>query len=131
MATMVTGDGRKLAIKAPFTLPKPVLDGDSALYKNVLPDVDLELTATTLGGWRQVLVVRTAAAAENPAVKKVHLDVLADGLTVSADAGGNLRAVDANGKARFTAPSPVMWDSATQAAPKDPLAGLSPPGHVR
>ncbi|MFF3431867.1 RICIN domain-containing protein [Streptomyces sp. NPDC002602] len=124
MAIMVTGDGKKLAIKAPFTLPKPQLDGDSALYRNVLPDVDLELTATTLGGWRQVLVVRTAQAAANPTVKKLHLDVVADGLTVSADTAGNLRAADANGKTRFTAPDPVMWDSAVRAASEKPPAGL-------
>ncbi|WP_371619899.1 RICIN domain-containing protein [Streptomyces sp. NBC_00454] len=121
MATMATGDGKKLAIKAPFALPKPELNGDSALYKNVLPDVDLELTATTLGGWRQVLVVRTAQAAANPTVKKLHLNVVADGLTVNADAAGNLRAADTDGKARFTAPAPVMWDSAAQKAP----SGLS------
>ncbi|MBD0743102.1 RICIN domain-containing protein [Streptomyces sp. CBMA152] len=122
MATMTTGDGKKLAIKAPFTLPKPTLDGDSALYKAVLPDVDLELTATPLGGWRQVLIVHTAQAAANPAVKKVHLDVVADGLAVSADAAGNLKAADAQNRARFSAPSPVMWDSTTAttqaAAPK-------------
>ncbi|MFZ3493730.1 hypothetical protein ACODT5_10980 [Streptomyces sp. 5.8] len=127
MATMTTGDGKKLALKAPFALPKPVLNGDSALYKDVLPDVDLELTATTLGGWRQVLVVRTAQAAANPTVRKLHLDVVADGLTVSADAAGNLRAVDTDGKARFSAPTPVMWDSAPQAAPQKGPAGLSAP----
>lgn len=127
MATMATGDGKKLAIKAPFALPKPVLNGDSALYKDVLPDVDLELTATTLGGWRQVLVVRTAQAAANPTVKKLHLDVVADGLTVSADAAGNLRAADTDGKARFSAPTPVMWDSAPQAGSQKAPAGLSAP----
>ena len=46
MATMTTADGKKLALKAPFPLPKPTLNGDRALYKSVLPDVDLELTAT-------------------------------------------------------------------------------------
>ncbi|MFD5932679.1 RICIN domain-containing protein [Streptomyces sp. NPDC060333] len=125
MATMATGDGKKLAIKAPFSLPEPVLNGDSALYANVLPDVDLELTATTLGGWRQVLVVRTAQAAANPAVRKLHLDVVADGLTVSADAAGNLRAADADGKSRFTAPTPVMWDSAVPAGRQEAPAGPS------
>ncbi|WP_162952340.1 ricin-type beta-trefoil lectin domain protein [Streptomyces hundungensis] len=109
---MATRDGKKLALKAPFSLPAPVLNGDSALYQNVLPDVDLELTATTLGGWRQVLVVHNAQAAANPAVKNLHFNVVADGLTVSADPSGNLTAADAEGKARFTAPTPVMWDSA-------------------
>ncbi|MGW1868166.1 RICIN domain-containing protein [Streptomyces mauvecolor] len=128
MATMTTSDGKKLALKAPFTLPKPTLNGDSALYKDVLPDVDLELTATALGGWRQVLVVHTAQAAANPVVKKLHLDVIADGLTVSADAAGNLKAAGPDGKPRFTAPSPIMWDSgtpATQATPQKAQAGLS------
>ncbi|MFE9374224.1 ricin-type beta-trefoil lectin domain protein [Streptomyces sp. NPDC006711] len=117
MATMTTSDGKKLAIKAPFRLPKPVLDGDSALYEAVMPDVDLELTATPLGGWRQVLIVHTARAAADPAVKRLHLDVVADGLTVSADAAGNLKAADALGRARFSAPSPVMWDSSTPPTP--------------
>ncbi|WP_328310170.1 RICIN domain-containing protein [Streptomyces sp. NBC_00442] len=124
MATMATGDGRKLAIKAPFSLPKPVLDGDSALYRGVLPDVDLELTATPLGGWRQILVVRTARAAADPAVKKLHLDVVADGLRVSADSAGNLRAVDADGTSRFTAPSPVMWDSTAATAAVSQQKGM-------
>ncbi|MFI7354905.1 ricin-type beta-trefoil lectin domain protein [Streptomyces avidinii] len=112
MATMTTADGKKLALKAPFPLPKPTLSGDSALYPSVLPGVDLELTATPAGGWRQVLIVRTAEAAASPSVKKLQFPVEADGLTVSADAAGNLKAVDAQGDARFTAPTPVMWDSA-------------------
>ncbi|MFE4971492.1 hypothetical protein ACFRAR_05155 [Kitasatospora sp. NPDC056651] len=63
LATMATADGKKLSIKAPFNLPKPELIGSSALYRSVLPDVDLELAATAAGGWRQVLIVRTAQAA--------------------------------------------------------------------
>ncbi|WP_374776441.1 ricin-type beta-trefoil lectin domain protein [Streptomyces sp. NBC_01310] len=117
MATMTTTDGKKLALKAPFPLPKPSLNGDSALYPSVLPGVDLELSATTLGGWRQVLIVRTAEAAANPAVKKLQLAVEADGLTVSADGAGNLKAADSQGKTRFSAPIPLMWDSAGSGAP--------------
>ncbi|MEU9046819.1 MULTISPECIES: ricin-type beta-trefoil lectin domain protein [unclassified Kitasatospora] len=112
LATMATADGKKLSIKAPFDLPKPELTGSSALYRSVLPGVDLELSATTAGGWRQVLIVRTAQAAADPKIKNLHLDTVADGLTVKADANGNLTAEDTAGKARFTAPAPVMWDSA-------------------
>lgn len=111
MATMTTADGKKLALKAPFDLPKPELDGAGALYRSVLPDVDLRLSATTAGGWRQVLIVRTVTAAANPEVRKLRLDVLGDGLTVKADAHGNLTAEDAAGTPRFTAPVPAMWDS--------------------
>lgn len=116
MATMTTTDGKSLALKAPFPLPKPSLNGDSALYSSVLPGVDLELSANTLGGWRQVLIVRTAEAAANPAVKKLQLAVEADGLTVSADGAGNLKAADGQDKTRFSAPTPLMWDSADSSA---------------
>ncbi|MFG3225507.1 ricin-type beta-trefoil lectin domain protein [Kitasatospora sp. NPDC048194] len=124
LATMVTADGKKLSVKAPFTLPKPEVNGGSALYRSVLPDVDLELSATPAGGWRQVLIVRTARAAADPKVRKLHLDTVADGLTVKADASGSLTAEDASGKARFTAPVPVMWDSTTTAAA--PAAAAQP-----
>ncbi|MFF4816089.1 ricin-type beta-trefoil lectin domain protein [Kitasatospora sp. NPDC001309] len=113
LATMTTADGRKLSVKAPFDLPKPEIGGDSALYRSVLPDVDLEVSATTAGGWRQVLIVRSAKAATDPRITKLHLDTVTDGLTVKADANGNLTAEDAAGKARFTAPVPVLWDSGT------------------
>lgn len=124
LATMATPDGRKLAVKAPFALPKPELNGETALYRSVLPDVDLELTATTAGGWRQVLIVRTAQAAANPQIKKLHLDTVGDGLAVKAGAYGNLTAEDASGKVRFTAPASVMWDSTP--APAAPAAAPEP-----
>ncbi|MGW6877318.1 ricin-type beta-trefoil lectin domain protein [Streptomyces xanthophaeus] len=117
MATMTTADGKKLAVKAPFPLPKPTLNGDSALYRSVLPDVDLELSATRLGGWRQVLIVRTAQAAANPALKKLRLGVEAEGLTVSSDAAGNISVTDHTGRPRFSSPPSTMWDSATEAPP--------------
>ncbi|MFF4104032.1 ricin-type beta-trefoil lectin domain protein [Streptomyces sp. NPDC001903] len=117
MVSMATTDGRKLAFKAPFPLPKPALTGDSALYRNVLPDVDLRLSADRQGGWSQVLIVRTAQAAANPAVRKLRLDIETDGLTVAGDAAGNLDIKDAGGRTRFTSPTSFMWDSAAASAP--------------
>ncbi|MCY0940947.1 ricin-type beta-trefoil lectin domain protein [Streptomyces antarcticus] len=126
MATMTTADGGKLALKAPFPLPKPVLSGDSALYRAVLPDVDLELTATPVGGWRQILIVRSNEAAANPAVRELRLGVEADGLTLSADSAGNLNAADSRGKTRFSAPTPLMWDSSgTASAPSQQTRALA------
>ncbi|THA33714.1 ricin-type beta-trefoil lectin domain protein [Streptomyces sp. A1547] len=117
MVSMATADGRKVAFKTPFALPKPTLVADSALYRNVLPDVDLRLTADRQGGWSQVLIVRTAQAAANPAVRKLRLDVEADGLTVTGDSAGNLDIKDTKGRTRFTSPSSFMWDSAATPAP--------------
>ncbi|MBT2469516.1 ricin-type beta-trefoil lectin domain protein [Streptomyces sp. ISL-66] len=122
---MTTPDGKKLAVKAPFELPKPTLDGDDALYKNVLPDVDLRLTATQLGGWSQVLIVHTAQAASNPALKKIRLGVDAPGLNTSADAAGNIAFKDTQGEVRFSSPTSFMWDSSTKAAPEAPPAPQS------
>ncbi|MEV0991919.1 ricin-type beta-trefoil lectin domain protein [Streptomyces sp. NPDC049949] len=116
MVSMGTADGRKLAFKAPFPLPKPALSGDSALYRNVLPDVDLRLSADRQGGWSQVLIVRTPQAAANPAVGKLRLDIEADGLTVAGDSAGNLDIKDAGGRTRFTSPTSFMWDSAAAPA---------------
>ncbi|MEV6581908.1 ricin-type beta-trefoil lectin domain protein [Streptomyces sp. NPDC051582] len=116
MVSMATADGRKLAFKAPFPLPKPALAGDSALYRNVLADVDLRLSADRQGGWSQVLIVRTAQAAAGPEMKKLRLEVQAEGLTVAADGAGNLDVKDTDGRTRFTGPTSLMWDSAAAPA---------------
>ncbi|MBV2156475.1 ricin-type beta-trefoil lectin domain protein [Kitasatospora sp. SUK 42] len=115
MATLTTEDSRKLAVTAPFALPAPTLDGASALYPNVLPDVDLKVTALPAGGWRDVLVVRTAAAAANPALRTLRFATTTTGLTVGADASGNISVTDDTGKVRFGAPPPQQWDSGTLA----------------
>jgi hypothetical protein len=114
--------GKKLAYTWPAPLPVPVLDGDTATYRNVFPDVDLQMQADT-DGYHQLLVVRTAEAAKNPALDQVKLGVQAQGLRLSESAGGGLEAVDeAAGGVAFEAPQPVMWDSAgssgTQTAAK-------------
>ncbi|MCX5122905.1 ricin-type beta-trefoil lectin domain protein [Streptomyces sp. NBC_00347] len=118
MAMMSTADGKKLAFKSPFTLPRPTLNGNDALYANVLPDVDLRLTATQLGGWSQVLIVRTAEAAANPALKKIRLEVDAPELSTSADAVGNISFKDVQGNTRFSSPTSFMWDSAKTVTPE-------------
>ncbi|MHC6630502.1 ricin-type beta-trefoil lectin domain protein [Streptomyces globosus] len=117
MVSMATADGKSLAFKAPFALPKPTLVGDSAYYRNVLPDVDLRLSADRQGGWSQVLIVRTAQAAASPAVRTLRLGVEADGLAVSSDAAGNLEVKDDRGRTRFTSPTSFMWDSAGSGPP--------------
>ncbi|WP_310591866.1 hypothetical protein [Streptomyces canus] len=115
-------NGTSLSLGWPGTLPKPVLDGASALYVDVLPGVDLRMTATA-EGVRQVLVVKNGTAAANPALKKLDFSLKTKGLTVR-DEGGNLSAVDANGNTVFRAPSAQMWDSAGDAA--TPSSGTSP-----
>ncbi|MBV2154927.1 RICIN domain-containing protein [Kitasatospora sp. SUK 42] len=111
MATVATDDGKRLAVEAPFALPKPTLNGDTATYPDVLPGVDLQLTALPVGGWRDVIVVRSAEAAANPALKTLRFPLKAEGLTVSATESGSVEVKDDKGGLRFRSPSPLQWDS--------------------
>jgi Concanavalin A-like lectin/glucanases superfamily/OSK domain len=65
----------------PGWLPRPVVSGSVALYKNVLPGVDLRLEATS-SGYRQVLVVRSAAAARDAGLVSIKMKVQAGGKLV-------------------------------------------------
>ncbi|MFD7450659.1 ricin-type beta-trefoil lectin domain protein [Kitasatospora sp. NPDC059827] len=116
MATVSTSDGKRLSFGAPFTLPKPALDGATATYANVLPGVDLQLTVLPIGGWRDVIVVRTPEAAANPALKTLRFPITAQGLTVTSDPQGHIDVKDDKGTLRFRSPSPLQWDSSTTPA---------------
>ncbi|WP_329312104.1 LamG domain-containing protein [Streptomyces sp. NBC_01278] len=97
-------------------LPKPVLDGDSAVYPEVLPGVDLRMTAT-LKGFREVLVVKTPEAAKNPKLQRVEFDLKARDVQLNTGNDGGLAATDANGNRVFKAPPALMWDSRGVPAP--------------
>lgn len=103
--------GRRLSFTWPTSLPAPVLDGDAAVYKNVLPDVDLKVRSAT-DGFSELLVVNTADAAKNPELAELKLKVDSPGLDLKSTAEGGLEAVDeAAGGVVFQAPKPIMWDS--------------------
>ncbi|MBV6702770.1 hypothetical protein KV557_37695 [Kitasatospora aureofaciens] len=125
LATMTSSDGKKLAITASFTLPAPIASGDSLLYPSVAPDTDLRVTATKSGGVKTVLIVKTQAAANSPALSNLHFTTTADGVIVAADKGGNLTAKAADGKPRWTASTPTMWDSSETALAAPRAAALS------
>ncbi len=109
-------DGRSLTLGWSGVLPEPTLDGPTATYANVFDGVDLQLTATA-EGYREVLVVKTAQAAQNPALEQVRLAASGDGLSVVPGVGGGLRAIDEDGNAVFRGPAGQMWDSAGDSAP--------------
>ncbi|MFD8081625.1 ricin-type beta-trefoil lectin domain protein [Kitasatospora sp. NPDC059722] len=125
MATLATADGKTLSVGAPFALPKPALNGDTATYANVLPGVDLQVTALPVGGWRDVIVVRTAEAAANPALKTLRFPLTAQGLTVASDDKGSIDVKDDKGGLRFRSPAPLQWDSAKPAPSASAVASRS------
>lgn len=110
---VLTSMGKRLAISWPGTLPKPTVADDTATYAEVMPGVDLEVTVSPLGGFSEVLVVKNAAAAADPRLSSLVLDTSTTGLTVTADATGNLKATDPAQAAFFTSPAAMMWDSTT------------------
>ncbi|MEV5439525.1 LamG-like jellyroll fold domain-containing protein [Streptomyces sp. NPDC052682] len=103
--------GRTMSLSWPTALPEPQLSGAMATYPDVLPGVDLRMTAQE-DGFTQLLVVKSAEAAKNPKLNELRLKLGSDGLKVKENAQGGLRAVDgATNGTVFEAPEPVMWDS--------------------
>ncbi|MFH8388007.1 hypothetical protein ACH4E7_45280, partial [Kitasatospora sp. NPDC018058] len=129
LGTLTSPDGESLTIDSPFPLTKPTLDpnGEALVYPEVAPGIDLKVTASKLGGLSTVLIVKTAEAAKNPALKKVRFPTKAKGVTVKADDAGNLTATAKDGKVRWHASTPQMWDSSTDtpSAPKGKSAAAA------
>ncbi|MFD9499004.1 LamG domain-containing protein [Streptomyces sp. NPDC060035] len=107
-------EGHALRLGWPTALPEPRLDGDTATYAEVLPDVDLQLTALS-SGYTSVLVVKTAKAAQNPALATIKMSVSGGGLDISPTADGGFVARDGDGTPVFDSPAGRMWDSAGDA----------------
>ncbi|WP_031036652.1 LamG domain-containing protein [Streptomyces sp. NRRL F-5650] len=109
----IEDQGRSLALDWPGQLPVPRLEGSSAVYPEVLKDVDLRVTATP-ESFKYVLVVKTPEAAASDELEKLTFGLDTQNLTVREGAAGNLAAVDGNGTTVFKAPPARMWDSAGQ-----------------
>ncbi|MFF9474565.1 FG-GAP-like repeat-containing protein [Streptomyces roseolus] len=125
-ATMIR-EGRTVTLTWPHgKLPKPTVSGRTATYADVLPGVDLTATADDVS-FSHALVVRTSAAAKNPAVRSVDFGLRTRGLQVTQGEAGELLAENPSRDALFAAPQPHMWDSAgsetfTAIDPKTPRA---------
>ncbi|WP_416985061.1 type II toxin-antitoxin system HicB family antitoxin [Streptomyces sp. T028] len=112
----MTKNGRELALSWPEELPSPELNGNTVTYPDVLPDVDLRMTAQQ-DGFTQLLVVKSPEAAASPELSELRLKLDADGMRVEETGDGGLAAIDEGaGSAVFEAPRPVMWDSSNKAA---------------
>jgi hypothetical protein len=110
LVTVANPAGQAVSLYWPTALPRPAVAGPVALYRGVLPGVDLRLEATGTG-YREALVVRDAAAAANPRLRSVVFLVKAGrGLVLRPGPGSSLGAF-AGGKLIFVVGRPVMWDS--------------------
>jgi hypothetical protein len=125
------GTGKSVALCWPNALPAPAVSGDAALYPNVLPGVDLRLEASATG-YSEVLIVRDAAAAADPGLRKLQFTVSAStGVKLSTRADGGLSAtVAATGATLFSGGDPLMWDSGRH-GPIPETPGPDQPGSGR
>lgn len=104
-------------------LPVPSVSGATATYPEVLPGVDLKLTATETG-MRSVYVVKSQTAALAEVLADLHVTV--EGGQLLADAVGTY-SIDAGAADGLTAASPLWWDSSeggTAAGPGGDLPEL-------
>jgi hypothetical protein len=112
LATMRTAAGQSMSVWLPVRLPAPRLSGNTAIYRNILPGVDLRVTADDQGGFSDVLIVHNAAAAANRTLRHLVMTTRTKGVALAAGRAGNITADDPQGVTIFAARTPLMWDSA-------------------
>ena len=114
-AATVSAAGTSLSLSWPGALPAPAVSGDSATYRNMLPGVDLVLTAVSdhAGGFSQTLVIHTGAAARDPALAQLSLPVQAKGVRLAAAPGGGVTASAPGVAGTYTMAPALMWDSSS------------------
>jgi hypothetical protein len=115
LATLTSASGQVYAISWPTALPVPTVSGPTATYADILPGVNLQMTATIYGGYTENLVVTSASAAANPALADIHFNTSTVGLTLSQNSAGGVQAIDTSGNVVFNSPTPTMWSSPTSA----------------
>lgn len=110
LASLGSGD-QAFALTWLSELPEPVLAGESATYPEVFAGVDLVVTASA-EGFSHDLVVKTAEAAQTPALEAVEFGIEASGLSAVVNEAGGIALVEAESGAEFGgAAPPQMWDS--------------------
>ncbi|GAB3610299.1 hypothetical protein GCM10027414_24250 [Humibacter ginsengiterrae] len=97
-------------------LPTPSVSGSTATFADVLPGVDVRLTATA-SGMSDVLVIESATAATNPKLQSLNLPV--SGATMAAGTADTAKARATDGSAVVSA-SPLWWDSSDGSSAKGP-----------
>jgi hypothetical protein len=120
LAEVQSDSGEWLTETWPYgNLPIPEVSGNAATYRDVFPNIDLILSATA-SGMREVFVVGTAQAADNPDFQSLEVGV--SGADLHANHDGSTTATDEQGGV-LQSTTPFAWDSSvagsSEAGPAD------------
>ncbi|MDI5939685.1 hypothetical protein QLR68_16345, partial [Micromonospora sp. DH15] len=108
LAAVGKGD-KRLALGWPGALPAPALERNRAIYRDVVPGIDLVVEATRTG-FSEYLTVKNQAAVDR--IPSLTLPVTGKGLSsFTQDRSGGLTLKDVKGKPMATVPAPEMWDA--------------------
>ncbi|HEY8979692.1 MAG TPA: DNRLRE domain-containing protein [Streptomyces sp.] len=98
------------------SLPAPVVDGDTAVYRSVVPDGDLHVTPLP-HGFTESLILKERP--DEPV--ELRLPVTLQGMTLAKTPERHLRLEDAAGSLVASAPAPRMWGTGTDPRSGDPV----------
>ena len=138
LAQVQLSDGTWLVETWPLgELPAPVVEGASATYEDVLPEVDLRLTATATG-MSEVLIINTAEAAANPDIASLAIGI--EGAAIATQTDGTTT-VDSEGSEPGDASTsdlrsnvPHAWDSSAEGSgpdgPSPAVSGVRVPSEI-
>ncbi|MFC4335327.1 LamG-like jellyroll fold domain-containing protein [Salininema proteolyticum] len=102
--------GRSVAYTWHENLPTPEVTGDTAVFPEIVPGVDLKVKATD-DGFSKVFEVKTPEAAASPEVANLSMGLELDGYTAAIGETGALEINDFAGNVVAGGPTPIMWDS--------------------
>jgi hypothetical protein len=123
----LNGAGGALRLTWASKLPAPRIEGDTAVYESVLPDIDLQVQST-VEGFGYSLIVKTRQAAANPALAKLKFGLSSTGWTLKQRPGGGYETRDSTGKVTASAGEALMWDAAGVPAAQRSLAAARSAG---
>ncbi|MEV0325159.1 LamG domain-containing protein [Micromonospora echinospora] len=124
MASVAVGGGQ-VALSWSGALPIPRLEGDTAVYESVRPQVDLRVRALS-DGFTWSLVVHSAQAAMDPSLETLRFRLDTVGLTKQERSDGGFEILDAAGEPVLGAGNALMWDASGVAATPNARAAVAP-----